>query len=109
MRHLSSITPSTAFTLTRTTPTLGARFMCLTQADMAERRMQGLCFNCPEKFSREHMRQCTMKGIYLMEIDDEATTDDDISDIDVEISLHAFTGIKTGYTMHWPPLSPPHH
>uniref|UniRef100_A0A0A8Y1S4 Uncharacterized protein n=1 Tax=Arundo donax TaxID=35708 RepID=A0A0A8Y1S4_ARUDO len=37
---------------------------------MAERRIQGLCFNCPEKFSRDHIKQSTTKGIYLMEIDE---------------------------------------
>lgn len=42
----------------------GARFTRLTPEEMAQRRVDGLCFNCPEKFSREHARQCSMKGIY---------------------------------------------
>jgi hypothetical protein len=35
--------------------------------------MDGLCFNCPEKFSREHARQCSMKGIFWMELDTDDT------------------------------------
>jgi len=38
---------------------------------MADRRAKGLCFNCPEKFSQEHLKIFPMKGIYLIELADE--------------------------------------
>jgi hypothetical protein len=37
-------------------PPAGARFTRLTPEEMAQRRMDGLCFNCLEKFSREHAK-----------------------------------------------------
>lgn len=71
--------------------------------EMAQRRAEGLCFNNPEKFSRDH--NCPTKGLYLMELDDDALLPGTVkpktnpSD-DVEISLHTLTGIKTANTMH---------
>lgn len=60
-------------------------------------------FNCFEKFSRDH--NCTTKGLYLMELDDDAsllgaTELETDSSNDLEISLHGLTGIKTTDTMH---------
>jgi hypothetical protein len=40
----------------------GTRFSRLTLEEMARRREEGLCFNCPEKFSRDHLKQCSKKG-----------------------------------------------
>lgn len=42
-------------------------FTRLTLEEMAQRRLDGLYYNCPEKFSRNHIKQCMMKGIYLIE------------------------------------------
>jgi len=67
---------------------------------MAQRRSDGLCFNCPEKFTPGHIHHCSMKGIYLLELDDSAPVDAAASDDEIEISLNAITGIKTGDTMH---------
>uniref|UniRef100_A0A0A8ZXJ2 Reverse transcriptase domain-containing protein n=1 Tax=Arundo donax TaxID=35708 RepID=A0A0A8ZXJ2_ARUDO len=67
---------------------------------MAERRMQGLYFNCPEKFSKKHLKTCTMKGIYLLELADDAAVDEGYTDDGVQVSLYALTGVKTGRTMH---------
>ena len=68
---------------------------------MARRRVEGLCFNCPEKFTPGHLKHCTMKGIYLMELDDDfVQVDDADSDGEPEISMHALTGIHAGDTMH---------
>jgi hypothetical protein len=70
----------------------GSQFRRLTQAEMIDRRVQGLCFNCPEKFSREHAKTCTMKGIYLLELDTIVPFGDEGGESyaeDVEISLHA--------------------
>lgn len=59
---------------------------------MADRRAKGLCYNCPEKFHRDH--HCTMKGIYLLELE-EGEDEEGIP----EISLHALIGIRSGRTM----------
>ncbi|MCI89340.1 transposon Ty3-G gag-pol polyprotein, partial [Trifolium medium] len=36
------------------TPVSKPRFIQLTSTEMAERQEQGLCFNCDERFSRNH-------------------------------------------------------
>jgi hypothetical protein len=46
----------------------GTRLSRLTPEEMAHRCKEGLCFNCTEKFSRDHLKQCSMKGIYLLEM-----------------------------------------
>jgi hypothetical protein len=72
----SSSTPATTQLHQTTTPSApnkeippGSQFQRLTQAEMTDRRAQGLCFNFPKKFSCEHAKTCTMKGIYLLELD----------------------------------------
>jgi len=68
---------------------------------MAQRRLDGLCFNCPEKFSRDHLKHCTGKGIYILEMSaDEDSQDGSESDEDLKISLAAITGIQTSATLH---------
>jgi len=67
---------------------------------MTKRREEGTCFYCPEKFSREHMKQCSMRGIYLLEVDGEIDVDDNADDNDVNISLNALTGLASPITMH---------
>ncbi|CAO2146506.1 unnamed protein product [Urochloa humidicola] len=84
---------------TRPRPAPGARFSRLTPEEMAKRREEGLCFNCPAKFSREHLKECSMRGLYLLEIDGETSVDEGDSD-DVVISTNAITGIATSLTMH---------
>jgi hypothetical protein len=34
--------------------------------EMAAKREKGECFNCTEKFSKEHLKSCSMKGVYLL-------------------------------------------
>jgi hypothetical protein len=69
---------------------------------MAKRREEGHCFNCPAKFSREHLKECTMRGIYPLEVVGETTVDDEdiASDDGIQISLNALTGISSSMTMH---------
>ena len=67
---------------------------------MAERCLKGLCFNCPEKFSKEHLQHCSMKGIYLLELDDVAISDDESAEEGLEVSMHAITGIASNQAMH---------
>nr|CAB3446890.1 unnamed protein product [Digitaria exilis] len=45
-------------------PTAGNRFTRLRPEELACRRLEDLCFNFPEKFSKEHAKQCTGRGIY---------------------------------------------
>lgn len=76
----ASQTSTAALTLSRTTPPLGTHFSRLTQAEMANRRMKWLCFKCPEKFSKEHLQHCTMKDIYLLELDESTAVDEGYTD-----------------------------
>jgi hypothetical protein len=43
----------------------------LTLEEMVHRREEGLCFSCPEKFSQDHLKHCSMKGIFLLEMEDD--------------------------------------
>lgn len=65
--------------------TPNSKFWCLTTEEMPDRRFKGRpCFNCPKKFSRDHASKCSMKGIYLLELDD-GENGDHSSDEHVEI------------------------
>jgi len=95
--------PQTPPAPTKGPPPAGPRFKRLTQQEMAQRKAEGLCFNCPEKFTKDHA--CMKKGLYLMELDDDTPVEDAAVEEssptdDVEISIHALTGIKTADTMH---------
>jgi hypothetical protein len=68
---------------------------------MEERRRQGLCFNCNEKFSRGHNRVC--QRLFLLDLaieDDEPNPgDNDLTTDEPHISVHAITGIRLSETM----------
>ncbi|KAF0899910.1 hypothetical protein E2562_025476 [Oryza meyeriana var. granulata] len=66
---------------------------------MAQQWLQGLCFNWLENFFRDHLKHCTIKGIYLMEVKDGETNDNNTVDTDIEISLLTLVGINMGYVM----------
>jgi hypothetical protein len=56
-----------------------------------------LCFNCPKKFSPDHLKQCSQKGIYLLEMDGDDTAGDIfIDDSGIENSLNALSDLSTG-------------
>jgi hypothetical protein len=80
-------------------PALSSRLTRLTPEEMARRREAGLCFNCPEKFSRDHLKQCSMCDIYLLEMEDDCSPEGAAVPEDMEVSLHAITGVSTGNTM----------
>jgi hypothetical protein len=80
-------------------PALSSRLTRLTPEEMARRREAGLCFNCPEKFSRDHLKQCSMRGIYLLEMEDDGSPEGVVVPEDMEVSLHAITGVAAGNTM----------
>lgn len=65
---------------------------------MADRKCQGLCFNCDEKFTLAH--EC--KQLLHIEFVNEMVGSEDEDpgeEPNPEISLHALTGINTGCTM----------
>jgi hypothetical protein len=65
---------------------------------MVEKRASGLCYFCPEKFSKDH--KCAGRGgVYCLAMDDEVEGVD-IFDEDVHISLHALNGITSDDTIH---------
>jgi len=69
---------------------------------MAQHRLEGLCFNSPAKFSKEHLKQCPMCGIYIMDLKEDDSVSNSDSDGAPEISIHAMTGIHMGDTMLLP-------
>ncbi|KAG8095157.1 hypothetical protein GUJ93_ZPchr0012g20401 [Zizania palustris] len=50
------------------------RFKCLTEEELAEKRANGECYYCPEKYSINH--KCAAKGIFLLEMDDNGEDGD---------------------------------
>ena len=71
----------------------------LSPDEMAQRRLEGLCFNYPAKLSKEHLKQCPMRGIYIMDMEDDDAGSNSDTDGSPEVSIHAMTGIPTGDTM----------
>jgi hypothetical protein len=49
------------------TTTTEPRFKRLTAAEMVAKRTRGECYNCTEKFSKEHLKVCPVKGIFLLD------------------------------------------
>ncbi|WVZ83703.1 hypothetical protein U9M48_030824 [Paspalum notatum var. saurae] len=92
-------------------PAGGRQTRRLTPDEMEDRRRQGLCFNCDEKYSRGHNRVC--KQLFILEFGYPSDTDDVVeekpaaaAEADQEtapvISLHAISGVRTGRTMQVP-------
>ena len=73
----------------------------LTPEEMAERRRQGLCFNCNEKYSRGHNRFCRriffMDGVEIDDVDRGAADQEDDAAAETPVfSLHAVAGVAVG-------------
>nr|KYP68937.1 Retrotransposon-derived protein PEG10 [Cajanus cajan] len=91
------------------------RFRQLTEAEMADRREKGLCFNCDQKYSRSH--RCPARFLLLIAEDDDPPSapdldfpaaDPDPSLVDpstvtsvhpAQISLHALSGTGAPKTL----------
>jgi len=71
------------------------RFRRLSPDEIAEKRLNGQCYFCPEKFTRDH--KCARKGVFLLELDEDEYSSD--ADDTVSISLHALTGLTAADTM----------
>jgi hypothetical protein len=74
----------------------------LSMQEQEERRRQGLCFNCNERYTRGHNRVCTrifyINGVELDTADESATGDDPDTETPV-FSLHAVAGVLVGNTV----------
>jgi hypothetical protein len=66
-------------------PAPDGRFKRLSPEEMARRRLEGLCFNCSKKFSKEHAKSCTGKGIFYLDLGDNPA-DDSLAGEDIFIS-----------------------
>lgn len=78
----------------------GRQVRRLSNAEMDDRRRQGLCFNCNEKYSCGHNRVC--QRLFFLDIAEEDDADEiapvQASDAPL-ISLHAIAGVRLGDTM----------
>jgi hypothetical protein len=72
---------------------------CLTAAEMAAKREKGECYNCTQPFTWAHLEVCPMKGIYLLQMDDDITLAEIEEAADPLISLHAIAGLANAETM----------
>jgi hypothetical protein len=75
------------------------RFKHLTVVEMAAKREKGECYNCTEQFSWEILKTCPMKGIYLLQLDDDPPIDETTRTEDPLISLNTITGLADADTM----------
>jgi hypothetical protein len=76
----------------------------LTPEEMAERRRQGLCFNCNEKFTRGHNRFCRrlffVDGVEIDDVAVEGDAADAAGDTEAPVfSLHAVAGVPIADTI----------
>jgi hypothetical protein len=95
--------PATSLTVgakdsTTTTTPVAPCLKWLTATEIAAKWEKGQCYNCTEKFSREHLKICPAKGIYLLPIDDTKELLAPDRD-EPRISLNAITGILPVATM----------
>jgi hypothetical protein len=73
-----------------TTQSSPPRFKRLTPSEMAAKCEHGKCYNCTKMFSREHLKVCPVKGMFLLQLDDVSFSNKDEAD-DPWISLNANT------------------
>jgi hypothetical protein len=81
--------------ITPTTPSTPLKIQKLTRAEMAERQLKGLCYNCDEKYFPGH--KCKEQNIFM-------AISEDISEEDVETPLVSESPKITDIT---PPSEPP--
>jgi ferredoxin len=74
------------------------RFKRLTPAEMAAKRECGECYNCIEKFSHEHLKVCPVKGVFLLQMEEDDLSMEE-TEVDPLISLNAITGISQAETL----------
>ncbi|MCH91062.1 transposon Ty3-G gag-pol polyprotein [Trifolium medium] len=96
------------------TPATKPRFRQLSAAEMDERREKGFCFNCDERFSRNH--RCKARFLLLIADDDDDSLElnhqellDEVGSALIgldpgeadptQLSFHALSGIQTAQTI----------
>jgi hypothetical protein len=60
---------------------------------MAAKREKSECYNCTEQLSWEHLKTYPMKGIYLLQLDDDMPLEDTTKIEDPLILLNAIMGL----------------
>jgi hypothetical protein len=95
--------PAQQSTITVAAPTsTGAQrpFKKLTPGEMAERRKQGMCYNCDEQYVRGH-RCPRLFYLEVTDFEEDIGIEDEsnLEDPAPIISLHALTGIRSEGTM----------
>jgi hypothetical protein len=91
--------PTTATPGAKDAPPTLPRLKRLIAAEMAAKREKGECYNCTKPFSREHLKTCPMKGIYLLQLKDDQPLNETTESEDPLISLNAITGLADADTM----------
>lgn len=76
-----------------------SRIVRLSSEELARRRLKGLCFNCPKKFSKEHLKVCAKQGTYYLEIQSIDDVEDGASEEDMQVSLCVVTCISSPSTL----------
>lgn len=74
------------------------QFRRLSPAELAERRCQGLCYNCDEKFVRGH--KCAR--LFYIEYDDNVEGDMEPAPDEPRVSLNVLAGLDGANTMRLP-------
>lgn len=101
----ATIVSSTSTLATSTSPATGTSNSAaaprilrkLTPSEMQEHRRLGLCYNCDEKYSRQH--RCQQIFSIIITNDEEINEPTPESMEMLQISLHALTGIRMSETM----------
>jgi hypothetical protein len=70
----------------------------LTPVEMAAKGERGECYNCTKKFSREHLKVCPVKGVFLLQLEDDSLSMED-TEVDPQISFNTITGISQVETL----------
>jgi hypothetical protein len=74
-----------------------SRVRGLTPEEIAEKRANGQCYFCPEKFSCDH--KCANRGGVFCITAAETEDDDAVTEEDIRISMHALTGAASSDTI----------
>ncbi|CAL5431290.1 unnamed protein product [Camellia sinensis] len=77
----------------------------MTQKELEERRMKGLCYRCDERYFKGHV--CKKKQLFMLEAEDEEDVFEDVvQDMDKEnvqeelqISVHALSAKKFAFLL----------
>jgi hypothetical protein len=78
-------------------PLPAPRMKRLSATEMAAKREKGECFNCTEKFSKEHLKTYPMKGVFLLQMEDSLISIE--GNNDPLISLNVIIGMSSSEMM----------